>query len=139
MTAQPGPSGVVTSGVVELAAGALSGWVYALAITDKDRARKLGIVSTPRVRQWHLDLIALGTATTVTGLAVPEAPRLVQRSLVTGAWANAMLFLPVAFAPRLAEDKAYRSVVIASFVATSVGFGGMALTALGRRRVLRDH
>ena len=139
MNAQPGPSGVVTSGVVELAAGALSGWVYALAIADKDRARKLGIISTPRIRQWHLDLIALGTATTVTGLAVPEAPTMVQRSLVAGAWANAMLFLPVAFEPGLAEDKAYRGVVIASFVATSVGFSGMALTALGRRRALRDH
>jgi hypothetical protein len=129
---------VVTSGVVELAAGALSGWVYALAIMDKDRARKLGIVSTPRIRQWHLDLIALGTATTVVGLAVPEAPSVVQRSLVAGAWANAMLFLPVAFKPGLADDSTYRGVVSVSFVATSVGFGGMARTALGRRRALGD-
>lgn len=134
MSRQPAPSGLVTSGVVELAAGALSGWVYALAITDKDRAKRLGIVSTPRIRQWHLDLISLGTATMVMGLAVPQAPKLVQRTLAVGAWSNAMLFLPVAFEPKLAEDRTYLGLVRASFVSTSIGFGGMAVTAWRRRR-----
>lgn len=137
MSGQKPPSGLVTSGVMELAAGALSGWVYALTITDKERARKLGIVSAPRVRQWHLDLIALGTGTMVMGLAVPDAPKLVQRTLAVGAWSNAMLFLPVAFEPKLAEDRTYLGFVRASFVSTSIGFGGMAVTALRRRRAAR--
>lgn len=127
------PSGVVTSGVLELAAGALSGWVYA-AVKYDDGARKLRIKHPARIRQWHLDLVALGTATVVLGLAVPDAPKPVRRALVTGAWANAMMFLPLAYWPQGLQNPTYRTVGIASFASTSVGFTGMAITALRRRR-----
>jgi hypothetical protein len=135
--AQAAPSGVVTSGVVELAAAALSGWVYALAKYDAERARALGIKSPARIRQWHLDLAALGTATTALGLAVPDAPKTVQRALIAGAWSNAMMFLPLAFRPEAMQNPAYRRLGIASFVTTSVGFSGMAISALRRRRATR--
>lgn len=128
------PSGVVTSGVLELAAGALSGWVYAAVKYDDDGARKLRIKRPARIRQWHLDLVALGTATVVLGLAVPDAPKPVQRALVTGAWANAMMFLPLAYWPQGLQNPTYRTMGIASFTSTSVGFTGMAITALRRRR-----
>ncbi|HYO00636.1 MAG TPA: hypothetical protein VET27_01550 [Mycobacterium sp.] len=128
------PSGVVTSGVVELAAGALSGWVFAAVRYDGDGARKLRIKSPGRIRQWHLDLIALGTATVALGLAVPEAPKAVQRTLAVGAWSNAMMFLPLAYWPEVLQNPTYRKMGIASFVSTSVGFTGMAATALRRRR-----
>ncbi|UUW91884.1 hypothetical protein ABFU82_25020 [Nocardioides sp. WV_118_6] len=131
------PSALTTSGAVELAAGALSGWIYTLAIADKERARRLGIVSTPRVRQWHLDLAALGTATVALGAALPDAPAPLQRTLAAGAWSNAMLFLPLAFRPELADDRRYRVAVAGSFVTTSVGFVGFAATALRRRRAAR--
>lgn len=129
------PSGVVTSGVVELAAGALSGWVYAAVRYDGDGARKLRIKSPARIRQWHLDLIALGTATVAVGLAVPDAPKTVKRALVAGAWTNAMMFLPLAYWPEALQNPTYRRLGIASFVATSVGFTGMAVSALRRRHV----
>ena len=58
MSTERAPSGLVTSGVVELAAGALSGWVYALALYEQPHARRVGIVNASRVRQWHLDLVA---------------------------------------------------------------------------------
>ena len=128
------PSLLVTSGLVELAAGAVSGWVYTLATTDPERAKKLGIVSATRVRQWHLDLAMLGTGTVAVGVAVPDAPRVVQLALGTGAWTNAMMFLPLAFAPDAIDAKAYRAAAGASFVATTVGFVGMAATAVRRRR-----
>lgn len=131
------PSALATSGAVELAASALSGWVYTLALADKERARRLGILSTPRVRQWHLDLAALGTATVALGTALPDAPRSLQRTLAVGSWSNAMLFLPLAFRPALAEDPRYRAAVAGSFVTTSVGFAGFAATALRRRRAAR--
>ncbi|KAB2808496.1 hypothetical protein F9L07_23650 [Pimelobacter simplex] len=131
------PSPLTTSGAVEIAASALSGWVYTLAIADKDRARRLGIVSTPRVRQWHLDLAALGTATVALGAALPDAPPALQRTLAAGSWTNAMLFLPLAFRPALADDRRYRVAVAGSFVTTSVGFVGFAATALRRRRAAR--
>lgn len=131
------PSGVVTSGVVELAAGALSGWIYAAVRYDGDGARKLRIKSPARIRQWHLDLIALGTGTVAMGLAVPDAPKSIQRALAVGAWSNAMMFLPLAYRPDLLQNSAYRKLGLASFVSTSVGFTGMAVTALRRRRATR--
>jgi hypothetical protein len=51
---------LVASGLTELAVGALTGWPYALALTGRERAGRLGIGSIPRLRQWHLDVIALG-------------------------------------------------------------------------------
>lgn len=134
---RPAPSGLVTSGVVELAAGALSGWVFAAVRYDSDGARKLRIASPARIRQWHLDLIALGTGTIAMGLAVPDAPRGVQRALAAGAWTNAMMFLPLAYRPELLKQPAYRTLGLASFVATSVGFSGMAVSAVSRRRAAR--
>jgi len=137
VSANRAPSGLVTSGVVELAAGALTGWLHALATYDAPRARRLGIRNTPRVRQGHLDLAMLGTATIALGLAVPEAPHWVQRSLGAGAWTNAVLFFPLAFNPDLMKQPAYRGLGLASFVSTSVGFSGMAITAVRRRRAGR--
>ena len=131
------PSGLVTSGVVELAAGALSGWLYAAVRYDHDGARKLRIKSPARIRQWHLDLIALGTGTVALGLAVPGAPKVVQRALATGAWTNAMMFLPLAYRPELLQNPAYRKLGLASFISTSVGFTGMAISAVRRRRADR--
>lgn len=131
-SAAPAPSGLVASGVAELAAGALSGWVYAAVMYDNDGARKLGIRSTPRIRQWHLDLVALGTGTIALGLAVPDAPKGVRRALAVGAWTNAMMFLPLAYRPELLQHPAYRTVGVASFITTSAGFSGMAAVALTR-------
>jgi len=128
------PSRLVSSGLVELAAGAWSGWVYTLARTQPELAGRLGIKSTARVRQWHLDLAMLGTATVACGVAVEDPPRLAATALGIGAWTNAMAFLPLAFDPDLDEHPAYRAAAVASFVATTVGFSGMAGTALARHR-----
>src|SRR5919202_139558 len=117
-TGQDTPSGLVTSGVVELAAGALTGWLYTIAKYDVPRARAIGIKNGARVRQGHLDLIMMGTATIAMGLAVPTAPRWTQRTLGAGAWTNAVLFFPLAFRPEAIEHPAYRGVSIASFVST---------------------
>lgn len=131
------PSALVTSGVVELAAAALSGWAFTYAISNPQGARRAGVASVPRIRQWHLDLVALGTSTVALGVAVPDAPRVVQGSLATGAWTNAMLFLPLAFKPELVDEPGYKAAAGASFVATTVGFVGMAATAIARRRAAR--
>lgn len=128
------PSRLVASGLAELAAGALSGWVYTVARKRPELAARLGIRSAPRVRQWHLDLAMLGTATVACGVAVPDAPRIPATALAVGAWTNAMAFLPLAFDPEYEEHPVYIAAVAASFVATTVGFTGMAATALARRR-----
>jgi hypothetical protein len=123
----------VASGMVELAAGALSGWVYTAVRTQPELAARLGIKSGARIRQWHLDLAMLGTATVASGLAVPDPPRLPATALGIGAWTNAMAFLPLAFRPDLDQHPAFRAYAGASFVFTTVGFVGMAAEALRRR------
>ena len=128
------PSLLLTSGLTELAAGALTGWVYTFARTQPERAKAVGIESTARIRQWHLDLAMLGTATVACATAVPDAPKPVAAALGVGAWTNAMLFLPLAFRPNADQQAAFRAAAAASFTATSVGFAGMAATAISRRR-----
>ena len=128
------PSLLLTSGLTELAAGALSGWVYTFARTQPEKARALGLANVGRVRQWHLDLAMLGTATVACATALPDAPRPVAAALGVGAWTNAMAFLPLAFKPELDQTTAFRTAAALSFAATSVGFTGMAATAIARRR-----
>lgn len=123
---------LVVSGLTEVAAGALSGWVYTLVKVDPNRARALGIKAGGRIRQWHLDLIALGGLTAIAGTAVTDLPRWVRWPLGVGAWTNAMAFLPLAFDPRIEQNRLYRAAVAASFVSTSTGFTGLALTAARR-------
>src|SRR4051794_23628114 len=132
--AEAGIDPLVVCGLAELAAGALSGWLYTLVVTDRDRARSLGIKSGARVRQFHLDLIALGGLTAMAGTAVPDLPRWVRWPLGIGAWTNAMSFLPLAFDPDIEKRRLYRVAVAASFVTTSTGFTGLAVTAARRRR-----
>lgn len=125
-------SPLVRSGLTELAAGALSGWIFTLCRNEPELARKLGIKSIARIRQWHLDLAALGTASVAVGLATPNGPAGPTRSLQIGAWSNAMLFLPMAFKPEIDQTLAFKAAAAASFAATTYGFCGLAAAA-GRR------
>jgi hypothetical protein len=123
------PSPLVRSGAAELAAGALSGWVFTLCRQQPELARRLGIKHPARIRQWHLDLAALGTASVALGAALPDAPRVPTRALQIGAWTNAMAFLPLAFSDDLDQGLPYRAAAVGSFVATTVGFCGLAVHA----------
>jgi hypothetical protein len=129
--------GLVISGLAELALGALTGWPYALAIADPQRAKALGIRSTARMRQWHLDLIALGGLTVLAGTALPGMPARVRWPLGIGAWTNAMSFGVLVAAPELKDHPAYRAGVIGSFITTSTGFLGMAGEGVKRWRAGR--
>jgi len=131
---EPEVSGLMVSGLTELALGALTGWPYALAISDPERARRIGIRSTARMRQWHLDLIALGGLTVLAATALPDLPRRVALPLGTGAWTNAMAFGVLTVVPEAKDHPVYRGAVVGSFVATSAGFVGLAREGLRRRR-----
>ncbi|MGI8579340.1 MAG: hypothetical protein ACR2K9_02150 [Solirubrobacteraceae bacterium] len=125
---------VVLSGLVELAFGALTGWPYALAISDPAKARRLGIRSTARLRQWHLDLIALGALTVLAGTAVPQLPRHIAWPLAIGAWTNANTFGVLTFRPEVQAHPAYRAGVGASFATVSWSYLALATVAARRRR-----
>lgn len=129
--------GLVVSGLAELALGALTGWPYAIAIANPQRAKALGIRSTARMRQWHLDLIALGGLTVLAGTAMPDMPARVKWPLGVGAWTNAMSFGVLVAAPEAKDHPAYRAGVIGSFIATSTGFVGMAGEGVRRWRAGR--
>lgn len=121
---------LLASGFTELALGAATGWPYALAITDKERARAVGIRSTARMRQWHLDLIALGGLTALAGTALPDLPRRVAIPLAIGAWTNANSFGVLVFRPEAKDHPIYKAGVVGSFVVTTWGFVGAARHAL---------
>jgi hypothetical protein len=125
-TPPPRPDALMLSGLTELALGALTGWPYALSIADPDRARRLGIRSTGRMRQWHLDLIALGGLSVLASVAVPDRPRGTSTALGVGSWMNAMSFGVLVARPKLSDHPAYRAGVIGSFIVTSAGFIGLA-------------
>jgi hypothetical protein len=125
---------LVVSGVTELAAGALSGWVYTFVREQPELARKVGLRSAGRVRQWHLDLVMLGGSHALLGHVLPGLPRRVAVPLAVGSWCNAMAFLPLAIDPKADERPVYRAAVVGSFVATSVGFAGAAREAWLRAR-----
>jgi len=125
---------MVVSGLAEVALGALTGWPFSIAVSDPERARALGIRSTPRLRQWHLDLIALGSLQALAASAVPDLPRKVAWPLMAGAWTNANAFAPLVARPELKEHPAYKAAAVASFAVTSWGFVGLATVAARRAR-----
>jgi|SRR5947209_1218633 len=125
---------VLLSGLTELAAGALTGWPYALALNDADRGRRLGIRSTARLRQWHLDLIALGSLSVLAATAMPELPRRVGLPLAAGCWTNASSFGVLTFWPHLRDHRAYKAAVGTSFLCVSWAFTSLAVLGFRRGR-----
>ena len=125
---------LLVSGFTELALGALTGWPYALTITDSERAKALGIRSGARMRQWHLDLIMLGGLSAMTATALPDLPRRVAFPLALGAWTNANSFGVLVFRPEAKDHPVYRAGVVGSFAVTTWGFVGAAVHAVRRAR-----
>jgi len=125
---------MLVSGLTEIAVGAITGWPYALVISDPERARRLGIRSGARMRQWHLDLIALGGLTVLAATAVPDIPKRVAWPLAVGAWTNANAFGVLVVRPDAKDHPVYKGAVAMSFAAVSSGFVGLAATAAKRIR-----
>src|SRR3954463_15984988 len=130
----PPMDGLVVAGLTALALGALTGWPMALAGSRPEDLHRIGIRSGARLRQWHLDLIMLGSLTAVAPRLVPDPPRKVAVPLAVGAWTNANAFGVLAFRPELKDHPLYKAGVIASFVSTSWGFTGLAAVAWKRWR-----
>lgn len=128
---RPEISWVVQAGALELAFGALSGWVIALSVRRPEALRRVGVKAIPRLRQAHLDYIIMGVILVALGLAAPGLPLGWQLLLVGGAVVNPTLFLPLAFRPDAADARAYRAVTGASFVAMSAGTVAAAVWLLG--------
>jgi hypothetical protein len=137
MSAPVPVEGLVVSGLTEPALGALVGWPMSLAVSRPDDLAKIGIRSAARLRQWHLDLIALGGLTMLAATAVPDVPAKVGVPLAVGAWTNANAFGVLAVRPDLHDHPVYRGAVIGSFAAVSWGWAGLTAVAVRRARAPR--
>jgi hypothetical protein len=62
----------------------------AIAVSRPEDLPKIGIRSRARLRQWHLDLIMLGSLTAAASRFVPNTPRTVAVPLAVGAWVTQM-------------------------------------------------
>lgn len=119
LSAVPDVSWVTQAGSIELAFGALSGWVIAVSIDQPEKLKRLGVRAIPRLRQAHLDYIIMGVILIAVGVAAPGLPEVWQVLLVVGAWVNPTLFLPLAFNPEAQSKAPYRAVTLASFTCMS--------------------
>lgn len=122
-------SWITQVGAVELAVGALSGWVVWMA-TDTDWLKKIGVRSPRRIFQAHLDLIIMGVILIAVGTAAPDFPTPWSVILVVGAWTNALLFLPAAWSDTKPKDLKAILAQAVSFTLVSVGTVAFAVYLL---------
>ena len=125
-------SGLVASGLAQVALGALVGFPYAVAVHRPELLRGVHVPAPHRIRQLHLDLIMMGGLVTATGVALPQLPRTVTIPLAVGCWTNALAFAPLAIKPSITSSPAFRAAVAASFVTTSLSWVAVAVIAVRR-------
>ena len=121
---------LVQIGLFELAFGALLGWAVAGNLLAPEVMKRVGIVSPRRIMQAHLDYIMMGVILIAVGLAVPQLATWIAVLVVLGTLLNPTLFLPMAFNEKVTSTTAFKAVSLVSFVATSVGLVGAAVSAL---------
>jgi hypothetical protein len=121
---------LVRSGLLELALGALSGWVIVIKLEQPQLLTRLGVKSPRRLMQAHLDYVMMGLIAIAVGLALPDLADWIKVLIVAGTWVNPSLFLPLAFSDAAQQHPAYRAVTLASFLAMSGGLVAAAVTGV---------
>ncbi len=119
-------SWITQVGAVELALGAVSGWIVWLAL-DTKVLKKIGVRSPRRLLQAHIDLIMMGTILIAVGVAAPDFPAPWSWLLVVGAWTNALLFVPAAWHDKKPTDWLANTAQAVSFTMVSVGTVALAV------------
>lgn len=118
-------------GLVELAVGAVLGWVVALNLTDDAAAwmRRLRISSPRRLLQCHIDYLMMGLILIAVAAVAPHLAGQWQGLLVAGSIANPAGFLVLAFGEKHSKNPVYRAFVFASFSAMSGSLVAIAAVA----------
>lgn len=119
-------SWIAQVGAVELALGALSGWIVWMAL-DTQWLKKIGVRSPRRLLQAHIDLIMMGTILIAVGAAAPDFPAPWSYLLVIGAWTNALLFVPAAWHDKKPTDFKANAAQAVSFTMVSTGTVALAV------------
>jgi hypothetical protein len=121
------------AGVLQLASAALLGWLIALDRADPQRTKALGIKVPRRLMQIHIDQVMMGVILLGIASAFPDIPDVIGIALLIGTTVNPLLFLPLAFAPKLDQALGYRVFSVGSFMAATFGFVGLAIWVLALR------
>ena len=121
---------LVKIGLFELAAAGLSGWLIVFATQDPDWFRSRGVPVPHRFLQAHIDLIMMSLILIAVGLAAPVMPSWIKALIAFGAIINPLLFVPLAWGPKVAEKASYKLVAIISFSTLSVGLPALAIWAV---------
>lgn len=120
-------------GILELAAGVLSGWAMVLTIEDPGWLRRAGVRHLGRIRQAHLDLLFQGVILLAVGLAVDPLPTWIGILVVIGAFLAPLLLGVLAFDAELQKSSTlYRTINMVVLVGFSIGWIALAITALSR-------
>lgn len=122
-------SWITQVGAVELAFGALTGWIVWIAL-DTKWLQKIGVKTPRRILQAHIDLIMMGTILIAAGVAAPDFPKPWSIFLVVGAWTNPLLFVPGAWYRKKPTDWFSNLGQAASFVITCTGMVALAVYLL---------
>ncbi|TDZ80477.1 hypothetical protein [Mycobacteroides salmoniphilum] len=118
---------VVRIGLIELAFGAMMGWMVAANFLAPQVLKRIGVTNGRRLLQAHLDYIMMGILLIAVGLAVPGMPGWLATVVVFGALLNPTLFLPMAFKENITSTPGFKAATFISFVAMS---GGLVVVAL---------
>jgi hypothetical protein len=123
---------LVKLGICELAVAALSGWAMVAIVERPEALERVGFRHLGRIRQAHLDLLFMGTIVTVVGLAVHPIPTWVAILLVSGAFIQPLMFVPLAVRPDIGQKLAYRGLGGVLFSASSIAWISIAIIGLSR-------
>lgn len=114
-------------GLVEVAIGAMLGWLMVIREQKPDWLKRIGLVRPHRILQIHLDFILMGLILIAVGLVVSDPPPALQALLIFGTFFNPLLFVPLAFDPDFDQKLWYRVLSVFSFLAIS---GGLVWAAI---------
>ncbi len=114
-------------GLIELAIGALLGWLMVIKDQKPDWLTRAGVVQPHRIRQVHLDFLMMGLILIAVGLVIEDPPGLLAAMLIFGTAVNPSLFVPLAFKPKMDQRLWYRALATVSFIAVS---GGLVWAAI---------
>lgn len=124
---------LLAAGVLQLASAALLGWVIALHRAQPEALARARVRAPHRVMQVHLDQVMMGLILLAVATAFPDIPDAIAMLLLVGTVLNPLLFVPLAFAPKLDEGFGFRAVTGFSFIVASAGFVSLAVWVLGGR------
>jgi hydroxylaminobenzene mutase len=114
-------------GLIEVAIGALLGWLMVVREQKPEWIKRIGIVRPHRILQIHLDFVLMGLILIAVGLVVADPPPALQAVLIFGTIFNPLLFVPLAFDPDFDKKLWYRAFSVVSFLAIS---GGLVWAAI---------